>query len=248
MFKNYLITALRNIIRQKGYTLINVAGLAIGMVSCLLILLFIQDELSYDRFHEKGKNIYRIAIEYTSPNGEKFSHGIGPYKLAPILTEEYPDIEKMVRLTGTLSTPIRFGDLEFIEDAALADSNIFDVFSFEILQGDPDKALIEPFTAVITQTMAEKFFGEEDPLDKTFTFPTPLGEGEVRVTGVFRELPKNSHFHIDMLVSMATAEYMFNDRMKYNWGEGSVYNYLLLANNVKPKVPATGCSLCTISI
>jgi len=236
MFKNYLITALRNIIRQKGYALINLAGLSIGMVSCLLILLFIQDELSYDRFHENGKNIYRMVYEYTSPNGEKFSHGIGPYKLAPILQADYPEIQEMVRITPTYPSPVRFGDIEFFEDrVALADSNIFNVFSFEFIQGDPSTALDEPSTAVISETMAERFFGEEDPLDKSFTMPAPGGEGEVRITGVFRELPGNSHFHFDMLISMGTARFVFNDRMLYNWGEGSVFNYLLFADNYPHK-------------
>ncbi len=231
MFQNYLLTALRNIIRQKGYALINIAGLAIGLVSCLLILLFIQDELSYDRFHGNGSNIYRMAYEYTSPNGEKFSHGIGPYKLAPILQAEYPDIKSMIRITETYTTPVRFGDIEFIEEnVAIADSNIFDVFSFEFIQGDPATALDEPATAVISDVMAERYFGQEDPLDKSFTLPVPGGEAEARITGVFKEMPKNSHFHFDMLVSMGTARYIFNDRMLYNWGEGSVFNYLLLAD------------------
>lgn len=233
MLKNYLITALRNLYRQKFHTLINVAGLAIGMVSCLLILMYIRDELSYDRFQKNGRNIYRLAIEYGSPNGERFSHGIGPYKLAPILLDEYPGIRAMIRISEPYPTRLKSGKKEFVEDkVVLADSNIFDVFTFDFLQGDPATALDEPFTAVISDALAKRFFGTANPLDSSLIISLPQGEKPIRITGEFRELPRNSHFHFDMLVSMPTARYVFNDRMLYNFSEGSVYNYLLLPDGV----------------
>ena len=244
MIRNYLITALRNIFRQKGYTLINVMGLAIGIVSCLFIVFYIMDEFSYDRFHEKGDRIYRLFFDYTSPNGEVFSHAVGPYRLAEELEQRYPEIEETLRLSFPFPTPVRFGEIEFLEDnIMLADPNIFDVLTFEMLQGDPATALLEPFTCVISDEMANKFFGEDDPLDKTLTLPTPAGEGEVRITGVFRTFPASSHIHPDMLASMATAEYIFNDRQKFNWGEGTVAYYILLTgiqekDSLEAKFPA----------
>ncbi len=229
MICNYLLTALRNIFRQKGYTMINVTGLAIGIVSCLFIVFYILDEFSYDRFHEKGDRIYRLLFDYTSPNGEVYSHSIGPYRLAEELKGRFPEIEKAVRLSFPIPLPIRSGEIEFIEDnVMMADPDIFNVFSFEMLRGDPATALSEPFTCVISQEMASKFFGEDDPLDKTLSLPIPTGENEIRITGVFRTFPFNSHIHPDMLVSMSSAEYIFNDRQKFNWGEGTVAYYVLM--------------------
>jgi putative ABC transport system permease protein len=207
-------------------------GLAIGIVSCLFIVFYIFDEFSYDRFHEKGDRIYRLFFDYTSPNGEVFSHAIGPYRLAEELNVRYPEIEQSARLSFPFPTPVRFGDIEFMEDnVMLADQDILDVFTLDMLRGDPATALSEPFTCVISDEMADKFFGDDDPLDETLTLPTPAGDGEVKVTGVFRSFPSNSHIHPDMLASMKTAEYIFNDRQKFNWGEGTVAYYLLLPEN-----------------
>ena len=132
MIRNYLLIAFRNIVRQKGYAMINIAGLAIGITSCLLILLYISDELSYDRFHEKEGRIYRLFFRYTSPNGESFNHAVGPYRLADELAARYPEIEEAVRLSFTSPMELRYGEIEFVEDnVMLADSNIFNVFSID---------------------------------------------------------------------------------------------------------------------
>jgi len=244
MIRNYLLTALRNIFRQKGYTMINVTGLAIGIVSCLFIVFYILDEFSYDRFHEKGDRIYRLLFDYTSPNGEVYSHSIGPYRLAEELNRRFPEIEKAVRLSYPIPLPVRYGEIEFIEDdIMMADPDIFNVFSFEMLRGDPATALSEPFTCVISEEMAIKFFGEDDPLDKTLSLPIPAGENDTRITGVFRTFPSNSHIHPDMLASMSSAEYIFNDRQKFNWGEGTVAYYVLMpekhiSDSLEAKFPA----------
>jgi putative ABC transport system permease protein len=232
MIRNYLLIALRNIFRQKGYSLINISGLAIGIVSCLFILIYIVDEFSYDRFHVHGDRIYRLLFDYTSPNGETFSHAIGPYRLADELETRYPEIEEAARLSYPSPLTFRYEELEFMEDnAMLADSNIFKVFTFEMLRGDPASSLKEPFTCVITDEVAEKFFGEEDPLDKSLVLSIAQGETQLRITGVYKSYPDNSHIRPDILVSMSTAEYMFNDRQKLNWGEGTVAYYLLLPHN-----------------
>jgi len=233
MFRNYVLIALRNIFRQKGYSLINITGLAIGIMSCMLIVMYLVDELSYDKFHEKGDRIYRLFFNYTSPNGESFDHAIGPYRLADELASRYPEIEEAVRLSFTSPMPLRNGEIEFVEDNVMfADSNVFKVFSFEMEAGDASQALIEPFTCVVSDMVAQKFFGEENPVGKSLQVNTGQGEGEVRITGVFRTFPENSHIKPDVLASMATAEYIFNDRQKFNWGEGTVAYYLLLPENL----------------
>ncbi len=232
MLRNYLLIALRNVFRQKGYSLINISGLAIGIVSCLLIVFYIVDEFSYDRFHENGDRIYRLFFDYTSPNGETFSHAIGPYRLADELENRYPEIEETVRLSFPMPLPFTYEDVTFVEDnAMLADSNVFSVFSFDMLRGEPASSLREPFTCVITDEVAEKFFGEEDPLEKSLVLNMPMGETQLRITGVYTRFPNNSHIRPDLLVSMSTAEYIYNDRQKLNWGEGTVAYYLLLQNN-----------------
>ena len=160
MIRNYILIALRNIIRQKAYSIINITGLAIGIMSCMLILMYVTDELSYDRFHEKGDRIYRLFFRYTSPNGESFNHAVGPYRLANELADRYPEIEEAVRLSFSSPMELRYGETEFVEDnVMLADSNIFRVFSIDLHAGEPSTALIEPFTCVVSDEVAGKFFG-----------------------------------------------------------------------------------------
>lgn len=233
MIRNYILIALRNIIRQKAYSIINITGLAIGIMSCMLILMYVTDELSYDRFHEKGNRIYRLFFRYTSPNGESFNHAVGPYRLANELADRYPEIEEAVRLSFSSPMELRYGETEFVEDnVMLADSNIFRVFSIDLHAGEPSTALIEPFTCVVSDEVAGKFFGKENPVGKSLEIDTPAGTSEIRITGVFRTFPRNSHIKPDILGSMATAEYLYNDRQKYNWGEGTVAYYVLLPEEV----------------
>jgi len=233
MLRNYLLIAVRNIVRQKAYSIINISGLAIGIMSCLLILMYVTDELSYDRFHKKGDRIYRLFFNYTSPNGESFTHAIGPYRLADELADRFPEIEESVRLSFTSPMELRYEEVSFVEDnVMLADSNIFQVFSIDVQAGDPATALTEPFTCMVSAEVAAKFFGQENPVGKSLEIDTPLGTSEIRITGVFGTFPQNSHIKPDVLGSMSTAEYMYNDRQKYNWGEGTVAYYVLLPQGI----------------
>lgn len=229
MFRNYLLVAIRNILRQKGYAIINISGLAIGIMSCLLIMLYVTNELSYDRFHEKGDRIYRLFFRYTSPNGETFNHAIGPYRLADELGTRYPEIQEAVRISFSNPMELRNGEIAFTEDnVMLADSNIFNLFTIDMIAGDPSTALADPFTCVISAEVAGKLFGSENPVGKSLQIDTEMGESEIRITGVFADFPDNSHIKPDALASMSTARYLFNDRQKNNWGEGTVAYYLLL--------------------
>jgi putative ABC transport system permease protein len=166
MFKNYLLITLRNLKKHKGYSFINIAGLAIGMACCILILLYVTDEVSFDRFHEKGDRIYRInAISSIGATSRHYAHT--PPALAPVLKETIPEIEASVRFFDTFELearldkePIRIPDVWFVDDT------IFDIFTFSFVAGDPDKAFTDPDSIVITADTAARLFGEEDALGK----------------------------------------------------------------------------------
>ena len=161
MFKIHFLTGIRKLLKDRFYSLINVSGLAIGLASCLLIIFYIQDELSYDKFHEKSDQIYRIcalgSIGNTPINQV--------YTCAPLpqtLIADYPEVIQAVRISGKRDAVLNYGGKTFYEDQVLAvDSTFFDVFSFRLLEGDPSNVLREPLTVVITESTASKYFGEE---------------------------------------------------------------------------------------
>ncbi|MGD9346345.1 MAG: ABC transporter permease [Candidatus Aminicenantes bacterium] len=204
MFKNYIKTALRNIRRNTLYSVLNVAGLAIGVTCCLLILLYVQDELSYDRFHEKADRIFRVAtiidLKERHMNFASTAHVQGP-----MFKDEFPEIENYVRFNYYGSRRvIQYKDRSFTEEKFIwADNSVFDVFSFNLLKGDPKDALVEPNTVVITEEMAEKYFGQEDPIGKNLRVHN---ETLYMVTGVIENIPKNSHFRPDFFASFSTLD------------------------------------------
>ncbi len=170
MIRNYLRIALRNLLRHKTYSFINIAGLAVGMTICLLILLFIRDELSYDRFHTQGNQIYRMALERKYPGRSTF-YAMIPQSVGEAARKEFPEVQEVVRLfqdrdRGTVV--VRIQDRIFEEnDVLFADENFFQVFSFRMLKGNARKALAKPNSVVLTETTARKYFGDEDPIGKT---------------------------------------------------------------------------------
>ena len=224
MFKNYLKIALRNLKRHKGYSFINIAGLAIGMACCILILLWVQDELSYDRFHENGKDIYRIMSYGT----RYMIEGIDgtPAPLAPAVKEEVPGIVNYARFSDIPKLVFKYGDKVFYETRGLiADPSIFEIFTFPFAQGDPKTALSEPLDIVITETMAKKYFGNENPVGKTMEI-----EGRpAAVTGVIQDIPHNSHIQFDFLSSYEFIQELTNYGM--SWGSFNFVTYLQLEAN-----------------
>ena len=168
MVKNYLKIAVRNLLRHKGYSLINIAGLAIGMACCILILLFVQDELSYDRYHKKAEQIHRLVLEIQAP-GKIIDIALSSAPIGPALVNDYPEVSNAVRFCSSFGQKalISYGDTRLYEDRFFfADSTVFDVFTFPLMKGNPKTALKEPNSIVITEEMAEKYFGDEDPMDK----------------------------------------------------------------------------------
>jgi putative ABC transport system permease protein len=224
MLKNYLKTTFRNTTRHKGYSFINLAGLAIGMACTMLILLWVKDEMSYDRFHENGKNIYRIMSYGTKYMIEGFDGTPAP--LAPAVMEEVPGIVKYARFSDIPKMVFKYGDKVFYETRGLiADPSIFEIFTFPFVLGDPKTALSEPLDIVITETMAKKYFGSENPVGKTMEV-----EGmSAAVRGVIQDIPYNSHIQFDFLSSYEFIQEVTNYGM--SWGSFNFVSYLQLETN-----------------
>lgn len=228
MFKNYLRTTIRNISRYKGYSFINLAGLAIGMACTLLILLWVKDELSYDRFHKNGNNVYRIM----SYGKKYFTEGFDgtPAPLAPAIEEEVPGIVNAVRFSDVPKLVVRYGDKAFYETRGLiADPSIFEVFTFPFVKGDPKTAFSEPLDIIITETTGKKYFGDEDPVGKILEI-----EGKpATVTGVIQDIPHNSHIQFDFLSSYRFIQKLSSYGM--SWGSFNFVTYVQLDAKGDPK-------------
>jgi putative ABC transport system permease protein len=198
MLKNYLKIAWRNIVRKKGFSFINITGLAIGMTVCLLILLFVQYELSYDTYHKNAEDLYRLERQWLSPDGSVRG---GFASLAPsfvvFLEKEFPEIENAVRIFPVGTTLVSVGDIHYEEKRFyFAEEDIFDVFSIPLVKGDPKAALAEPDGLVISQSMARKYFQDENPVGKQVKIDQTY---LLQVTGVMEDTPSNTHVYFDFL-------------------------------------------------
>lgn len=202
MFLNNLKIAFRIFKRHKGYSFINITGLAVGMACCILILLWINDEVSYDRYHENTDQIVRLT--YAEEIGGTYSHfAMSPFVAAPIFKAEIPEVKAYTRLVAN-STLIKYGDKVFDEDSVFhADPDFFKIFSHEFIAGDPDRALLEPGSIVLTESSARKIFGTQDPMGETLNLSFP---GDVKITGIIRDVPKNSHFHFNYMIPLGNLE------------------------------------------
>ncbi|MFO7923956.1 MAG: ABC transporter permease [Bacteroidales bacterium] len=223
MFKNYIVTACRNLLRRKGYSFINIAGLAIGIASSIVILLFVQDELSYDRHHDNADNIYRVCMK-ASMQGNSFHGPITPAPMAATMRDDFPEVRSAVRFFNFDSSPIiRHGDRSYIENGFVwADSTVFDVFTFNVLKGDPATALNRPNTMVLTESAARKYFGDEEPLGKVVEMGSQRTNYEV--TGIIQDPPSNSHFSFDVMASFVTHPNSQNQ----TWFSNNYFTYLLI--------------------
>lgn len=233
MLQNYFIVAIRNLIRQKGYFIINLLGLTIGLTACLLISFYVIDELSYDKFHEKGDRIYRVGYQFKAPTGEVYKSAFTEYKLKAIFENYYNQIEAFTRIGQPSSFYLEYANNKFYETGiSIVDTSFFNVFTYDWIMGDKKTALIEPFTAVITESIAKKYFGDSIPIGKNLKVYHEEGETNIRVTGLIKDMPKNAHFHLNLMVSEKTGDYMYNEMVKENWGEMSQFSYILLPKNL----------------
>jgi len=237
MFKNYLKIALRNLAKSKLHAAINILGLAVGLASVVLISLYVQDELSYDQFHKNADDIYRIAWWSENPQTRT------PHPMAQALVRDFPQVESAVSLSplwGPGLTKQIFSvrnpenDITFDEDGILSvDSTFFDVFSFKLINGDPEKVLRGFGGLLISESIAEKYFGDEDPIGKQLAINDD--ETLVMVEGVFEDVPNNSHFHFDALVSYVTQKAIEDSESPYyTWADFGHFNYIKLQAGSDP--------------
>ena len=231
MIHNYLKIALRNMFGQKVYSFINVFGLAVGMAATILIALYVQNELSYDKYHENADRIYRVSREWLNEDGESSLHlGHVAPPFAPLIENDFEGVvQQAVRFMSGYGPLMTYKDKKFEEDAFFfADADIFEVFSWKLLKGDPKTALQEPFTIVLSESTAQKYFGDEDPLDKAITFNNFGMKQEMKITGVIEDTPHNSHFRYGMLASFASYERAVGiEQLMQSWGSNNFATYLL---------------------
>ena len=235
LLPNVLKVFLRNLKRQPGYSFINISGLAIGMASCLIIFLFVQNELSYDTFHEHSDRIYRVdqTLIWSDFNGYFSSTGPG---VAPTLQADFPEVETAVRLQsvvdGLVTVVSDQGEAQyFVEPRFLsADSTFFDVFSMEFIEGNPESALSLPYSVVITNDTREKYFENESGLGKSILVGNPGEEVSYQITGVVEKFPENSHFTFDLLSSLTSNPNV--KRRENTWVWTTFVTYVLLNENV----------------
>jgi len=228
---NYVRIALRRMLRQKGYSFLTVAGLALGMACAILIVLFIHHELSFDRFHENSDRISRVVVDATDGH-QQILIPSAQMAFGPTLAEKYPDVAAFARVQRLSKTLVKYADRGFYETGLLyADASVFDVFTFPLAAGDPRTALAQARTVVLTEKTAKKYFGGEDPLGKTLRFDD---KEDFVVTGVMRDVPGNSHLQFDGLVSLETR-FASDAELRQDWLNVNVPTYVLFRDKRGPK-------------
>ena len=231
MLKNQIVIAFRNLVRQKVFSLINLAGLTIGIASCLIIILFVSSELSYDRHHEKSGRIYRAGIEALFGDSHFFSaYTSGSMKEA--LEYEFGEVEEACRLFHITRPVIRIDDKSFVEDNFFyADSNFFNVFTVPLIQGDPSTALSRPNSVVLSKETTQRLFGTDNPIGETIW----VNENYLlEVTGISENMPHNSHFRHDFIASIETVRPAM-EQYWMHWTSNNLYTYLLLSENAEER-------------
>ncbi|WP_419800875.1 ABC transporter permease [Mucilaginibacter sp.] len=221
MFENYIKIAFRNLWKNKGFAAINILGLAIGISVCFIILLFVQDELSYDRFNQNADRIVRVVFKANINGGKIFEANVMP-PTAQTLKNDYPEVEEATRLREMGKPKVTYANKTFKDGSfVFADANIFKVFTLPLIKGDVKTALLQTNTVVITQDMAHKYFGNDEPIGKILTLNN---KDLYKVTGVIASVPNNSHFHFDLFGSMQSLP----EAKAPTWMSSGFFTYLLL--------------------
>ncbi|MVM30780.1 FtsX-like permease family protein [Spirosoma sp. HMF4905] len=239
MLTNYLKIALRTLNKNRAYTLLNIGGLATGLACFAFITLWISSEWSYDRFNEKADRIYRVALTIINET-ESFDQAVSSVPLGPNLKNDYPEIENYVRFDQN-DAIVKNETQQFYEEGILlTDPSFFDVFSYRLTQGNPKTALRDPYSLVLTESMAKKYFGNENPIGHSLTILLHDSTGRglpYKITGVMPDAPKNAHITFNFLASFETL--IASDRRQFMssdaWGENSYYTYVLLKPGVDSK-------------
>ena len=223
MLKNFFINALRNMKKQRGYVIMNVSGLAIGLTSFLFIALYVINELSYDRFHENYENIYRLKVVGRMAGGE-LDQAVTAAPMAQAMINDYPEVLVATRVTQMGDWLVKYGENRFNESGILfADSTFFSLFDFRLLRGDPNTALARPRSVILTEEYANKYFGDQNPMGLQMSFETDTVL--YTVTGVVQNIPDNSHIKFDMLASMSSYPGQANNQF---WISHNFYTYIVV--------------------
>ncbi|HZY78157.1 MAG TPA: ABC transporter permease [Cyclobacteriaceae bacterium] len=221
MLRNLVKIAFRNLLKDKAYSAINILGLTIGITCSMFLLMYIMDELSFDRYHTNAKNIYRVVSNIKEPD-DAFTWAVAQRPLAVELRDNYPEVTNAVRFDGTDRNLYRNGDIQFFEDNFyLADSTVFDMFSYEFIAGDPSTALDNPFSLVLTERTAKKYFPK--PADAVNQSLTNEQNETFKITGVIKDVPMNSHFRFDGLMASSTRA-----QFQGSWGGFGTRTYIQL--------------------
>ncbi|NQV14987.1 ABC transporter permease [bacterium] len=226
MIKNYLKITLRNLWRFKGYSFINIFGLAIGLTCCLLIMLWVQDELSFDQFHKNSDVLYRVEQDQYY-GGESYHVNVTPWPCVPSWKEEIPEVVEATRYGYCGGRSFRYGDHSFTEYGVMAvDPDFFSMFDFKLLKGNKNSLMLDPFSVVINEAIATKYFGETNPIGQVLSVDEQYN---LTVTGVLETVPQNSSYQPEILVSMDFAKDLGN--YQEEWGNNSIQSFLLLHEN-----------------
>jgi len=228
MFKNYLKITLRNINRYKGFSLINILGLAVGITCCILILLYIQYEFSFDGFHKNADSIYRILVNQDHYYQGRNQAAVTPPAFGPAIKERFPEVRNMCRIKRSRGL-FKTGDRSFYENnLGFLDPEFFTMFDFPIILGDKRSVLTAPFSLVISEKMATKYYGDIDPLGQIISIDDKYS---YTVTGVMKNMPKNSYFQFDFLASWSTLPGIYGDERMNSWNKYDYWTFLLLAED-----------------
>lgn len=223
MLKSYVKIALRNLLKHKGYTLVNVSGLTVGIVVCLFIMLYVNDELSFDGFHANEDHLYRIMEDQHYAGGTVFTTSATPGPLAADLTSKIPEIKKAARVSWGEMKLFQFGDKSFKENGKYVDPDLFQMFSFPLIEGDVNSALREPSSLILSESLAKKYFGSESAIGKQIRINTT---SDYRVTGVMKDIPKNSSLQFDF--AMPFEDLVQTNQWLKEWGNNAPRTYILV--------------------
>jgi putative ABC transport system permease protein len=227
MFLNYLKIAYRSLLKYKSYALINLVGLSLGLTAGVLIMIYVLDEASFDKFHVNKDRLYRVNTSFTTPeSGNESANETNGWPIGKVLEKDFPEVEKVLYSRGASFLMINQGDKRIRQNIHFASPEFFSMFSFPLLKGNAEKALTEPYSIVISEAMEQKYFPQGDALNKTLIMVDTLN---MVVTGVMANIPANSHIQADMLISFSTysaldTQFSYED----GWGNINVRNYVLL--------------------
>jgi putative ABC transport system permease protein len=218
MLKNLIKTAIRHIVKHLGYSILNILGLTLGITSALFLIIYVADEVSYDRYHEKADRIYRVSSTIKEPD-DQFTWIVAQIPFGPQVVHDYPEVQSSVRFINMPRALYKFEDKEFNEENFFyVDSTLFDIFTYKVIKGEIKSALLAPKKIILTEKIANKYFGKSDPIGKTLTTGTDTYE----VTGVIQDVPTNSHFRFDAVAARNNLPKQLG-----NWGNFGVFTYLL---------------------